>query len=128
MREQERKERIMTKEQLETANKLSQEIEKMAITVGNLELTIEMQEDDSFITGKSPVVLKPFLRLFNGKEKADSKQEAKVILFKGLESHPWGIELPVDIELIKILHTYFSGRLKEMEAEFAALGNGMEQR
>ena len=110
----------MTKEQLEKANKLSEEIQKMSILVGNLGLTIEMQEEN-YCFGKPARVLKTFLRLFNGPKKKGGPDEAQIFLFRGLEGHP-ALDIPVDVKVIEFLHAHFADRLREMEAEFAAIG------
>ena len=110
----------MTREQLDKANKLSKEIQEMAILVGNLSLTIEMQEEN-YCFGNPARILKSFLRLFNGPKKKGGPEEAQILLFRGLEGHH-PLDIPVDVKVVKLLHTHFAERLKEMEAEFAAIG------
>lgn len=110
----------MTSEQLDKANKLSREIQELSRLVGNLSLTIEMQEEN-YCFGKPARILKSFLRFLNGQKKKEGPEEAQILLFRGLEGHP-ALDIPVDVKVLEILHAHFSERLKEMEAEFADLG------
>lgn len=111
----------MTREQLDRANKLSREIQEMTNLVGTLGLTIEMQQD-GYRMGKPPMILKSMLRFCNGRKKDGAPEEARIILFRGLECEKgYGFDIPVDVKVIELLRAHFAERLKEMEAEFANL-------
>ena len=125
----------MTLEQLDKANKLSDEIKEMSLLVGILNLTLDLGSEESNIgrqiAGKPPIVLKPRLRLFNGKSPFDwlkrrdsDSEKARIILFNGLDNgyETDAIEIPVSVKVIEMLHAHFSEELKKMEAEFAELG------
>lgn len=111
----------MTREQLDKANKLSEEIQEMTNLVGTLGLTIEMQQD-GYRMGKPPTILKSMLRFCNGQKKNGAPKEARIILFRGLNEIEYGLDIPVDVKVIELLHAHFAERLHEMEAEFAAIG------
>lgn len=113
----------MTREQLEKANNLSKDIEEIDCLVRTLDLTLETYESEQIFR---PRVFAPFLRLLNCRKKSDSPKEANIILFQDKKGHDllYPIQIPVDTKVIELLRDYFSERLKGMEAEFEAIGQG----
>ena len=104
----------MTKEQLERANFLSKEIREFESIVFMLKRTINNEE-------KGVVAcVRKLIRFCNGNKRNGRPPEARVILFDGTSNY--GDDLPVDLELLKCLHGFFSARLENMRTEFEQIG------
>lgn len=98
----------MTTEQLKKANEVQEEINRIEETFKMLDSTIKWEE-----SRESPV--KSFLRLINTSLKFGEEPQAHVLLFRGIGAH--GSDIPVDLDFVKYLHSYFQYRLDEKRKE-----------
>lgn len=92
----------MTVEQLNKANKIQKEIEQLCEVFSMLDSTIALEESQH-----NPV--KKFIRFLNCSLKHGEERQAHVILFDTKEFH--GQDIPVDLDLLKCLRSYFKDRL-----------------
>jgi hypothetical protein len=98
----------MTTEQLKKANEVQKEIDKIEETFKMLDSTIKWEEGMS-----SPV--KSFIRLINTSLKFGEEPQAHVLLFRGAGAY--GSDIPVDLDFLKCLRSYFQDRLDEKKKE-----------
>lgn len=98
----------MTTEQLKKANEIQEEIEKLNKVFSMLDSTITYEEDRN-----TPI--KTFIRMINGRMKMREEDKAHVILFRG--STYSGEDIPVDLDFLKCLRSYFQDRLDEKKKE-----------
>jgi hypothetical protein len=98
----------MTAEQLKKANEIQKEIDKIEETFKMLDSTIKWEEGMS-----SPV--KSFIRLINASLKFGEEPQAHVLLFRGTGAY--GSDIPVDLDFVKYLRSYFQDRLDEKKKE-----------
>lgn len=98
----------MTSEQLKKANEIQEEIDKLNKIFSMLDSTITYEEDRG-----TPI--KSFIRFLNGKLKNWEEPKAHVILFR--DNRISGEDIPVDLEFIKCLRSYFQDRLNEKKRE-----------
>lgn len=92
----------MTVEQLHKANEIQKEIDELYGVFSMLDLTITFEESQN-----NPV--KRFMRFINCARKHGEKEQAHVILFKENQIH--GRDIPVDLDFLKYLRSYFKDRL-----------------
>lgn len=98
----------MTTEQLNKANEIQKEIETLNKIFSMLDSTITYEEDR-----ETPI--KSFIRMINGRLKMSEEDKAHVILFRGNAYH--GEDIPVDLDFLKCLRSYFQDRLDEKKKE-----------
>lgn len=98
----------MTIDQLNKANGLQKEIEQLNEVFSTLDSTITYEEDRN-----TPI--KSFIRLINGKLKHDEPSKAHVILFR--DNRISGYDIPVDLDFLKCLRSYFKERLNDKKKE-----------
>lgn len=94
----------MTVEQLNKANEIQKEIDRLYDVFNMLDSTITLEESNN-----SPV--KRFVRFLNCSRKNGEKEQAHVILFK--ENQICGRDIPVDLDFLKYLRSYFKGCLDD---------------
>lgn len=98
----------MTVEQLNKANELQKEIEQLNRVFSMLDSTIVFEEDR-----ETPI--KSFIRFINGKLKLGEECKAHVILFR--DNRISGEDIPVDLDFLKCLRSYFAERLNDKKKE-----------
>jgi hypothetical protein len=98
----------MTTEQLKKANEIQKEIDRIDETFKMLDSTIKWEEGRG-----SPA--KSFLRLINASLKFGEETQAHVLLFRGASAY--GEDIPVDLDFLKCLRSYFQDRLNEKKKE-----------
>ena len=98
----------VTTEQLKKANEIQEEINKIEETFKMLDSTIKWEEGR-----ESPV--KSFIRLVNASLKFREETQAHVLLFRGVGAH--GSDIPVALDFLKYLRSYFQDRLNEKKEE-----------
>ena len=98
----------MTVEQLNKANEIQKEIEQLNKIFSMLDSTITYEEDR-----ETPI--KSFIRMINGRLKMSEEDKAHVILFRGNTYS--GEDIPVDLDFLKCLRSYFKDRLDEKKKE-----------
>lgn len=98
----------MTVEQLNKANEIQKEIDSLYDVFSMLDSTITFEESKD-----SPV--KRFMRFLNCSRKYGEKEQAHVILFK--ENQICGRNIPVDLDFLKYLRSYFKDRLDKKKKE-----------
>ena len=94
----------MTVEQLNKANEIQKEIEELYGVLSMLDSTITFEESQN-----NPV--KRFMRCINCSLKHGEKEQAHVILFKENQIH--GRDIPVDLDFLKHLRSYFKDRFDD---------------
>jgi hypothetical protein len=94
----------MTVEQLNKANEIQKEIDGLYDVFNMLDSTITFEESKN-----SPV--KRFVRFLNCSRKHGEKEQAHIILFKENQIH--GRDIPVDLDFLKHLRSYFKDRLDD---------------
>lgn len=98
----------MTVEQLNRANEIQKEIDQLNEVFSTLDATITYEEDLN-----TPI--KSFIRLINGKLKQGEPSKAHVILFR--DNKLVGQDIPVDLDFLKCLRSYFQDRLDKKKKE-----------
>lgn len=98
----------MTIEQLNRANELQKEINQLNEVFITLDSTIKYEED-----WNTPI--KSFVRLINGKLKQGEPSRGHVILFR--DNKLVGQDIPVDLDFLKCLRSYFQDKLDEKKKE-----------
>lgn len=113
----------MTQRELERAKELDQEIKNLGQVVYVLERTIEREKIKEWeITKRQGGTFNRKLRFLNYKRRADEQEKAGIILFYGVSVH--GEDIPVDLEVIQNMLSFFQNRLEQREEEFRILGSG----
>ena len=111
----------MTREELNRANDLFDEISKLKTTIRVLDHTIEFEKNGGREKAKRSMdKFLSFLRFNNFKDGINEPEKAHIILFHGVSIH--GNELPVDLEMIEEIYRLIQKRLDEKEREFASIG------
>lgn len=98
----------MTVEQLNKANEIQKEIDQLNEVFSTLDSTITYEEDRN-----TPI--KSFIRLINGKLKQGEPSKSHVILFR--DNRISGYDIPVDLDFLKCLRSYFQDRLDKKKKE-----------
>lgn len=98
----------MTIDQLNKANELTKEIDQLNEVCVTLNNTIKYEED-----WNTPI--KNFIRLVNCKMKLGEGCQAHVILFR--DNKLCGQDIPVDLDFLKCLRSYFQDKLDEKKKE-----------
>lgn len=98
----------MTIEQLNRANELTEEIDRLNEVFITLDSTIKYEED-----WNTP--MKSFIRLINGKLRHGEPSRGHVILFR--DNKLCGQDIPVDLDFLKCLRSYFRDRLNDKKKE-----------
>ena len=92
----------MTVEQLNKANEVQKEIDQLYKVWSMLDLTIEKEKPEY-----NPV--QRFIRFLNCSLKHGEERQAHVILFE--DGKLCGQDIPVDLDFLKCLRSYFKDRL-----------------
>ena len=92
----------MTVEQINKANELQKEIEQINGVFSMLDSTITFEESKN-------TPMKKFLRFLNCSLKHGEEQQAHTILF--IDNERYGRDIPVDLDFLKCLRSYFKDRL-----------------
>lgn len=98
----------MTVEQLNKANELQKEIERLNEVYAMLDSTIVFEEDQG-------MPIRSFIRFINGKLKHNEEDKAHVILFR--DNRISGCDIPVDLDFLKWLRKYFQDCLNKKRKE-----------
>ena len=98
----------MTVDQLDKANEIQKEIEQLSKVYLMLDLTIDKEEE-----AYNPI--RRFIRFLNCRLKSYEERQAHVILFEDGTLN--GQDIPVDIDFLKYLRSYFKDRLDNKTKE-----------
>lgn len=98
----------MTVDQLNKANEIQKEINQLYQVYSMLDLTIEKEEE-----AYNPI--RRFIRFLNCRLKHDEERQAHVILFEN--ERFGGQDIPVDLDFLKYLRSYFKDRLDDKTKE-----------
>lgn len=102
----------MTVEQLDKANKLQKEIEQINDVFDMLDSTIQYAESRS-------TPMKKILRFLNCSLKHGENKKAHTILF--IDDQMYGRDIPVDLDFLKYLRSYFKDRLDDKTNELGEI-------
>lgn len=102
----------MTVDQLNKANEIQKEIEQLSKVYLMLDLTID-KEAETF----NPI--RRFIRFLNCSLKRGEERQAHVILFEDVRLN--GQDIPVDLDFIKYLRSYFKDRLDDKTKELGEI-------
>jgi hypothetical protein len=98
----------MTVEQLNKANEIQKEIERLNEVFSMLDSTIKFEE-------KQDAPVAKFVRFINTSLKFGEEPKAHVILFKDGQTR--GRDIPVDLDFLKCLRSYFHDCLDTKKKE-----------
>ena len=102
----------MTIDQLNKANEIQKEIEQLCQVYSMLDFTID-KEEEAF----NPI--RRFIRFLNCRLKRGEEIQAHVILFEdGILN---GQDIPVDLDFLKYLRSYFKDRLDDKTKELGEI-------
>ena len=102
----------MTVDQLNKANEIQKEIEQLSKVYLMLDLTIDKEEE-----AYNPI--RKFIRFLNCSLKRGEERQAHVILFE--DGRLNGQDIPVDLDFIKYLRSYFKDRLDDKTKELGEI-------
>lgn len=102
----------MTVEQLNKANEIQKEIDQLYKVYSMLDFTIEKEEE-----AYNPI--QRFIRFLNCSLKLGEERQAHVILFE--DGKLSGQDIPVDLDFLKYLRSYFKDRLDDKTKELGEI-------
>lgn len=102
----------MTVDQLNKANEIQKEIEQLYQVYSMLDFTIEKEEETY-----NPI--RRFIRFLNCRLKRGEEIKAHVILFE--DGKLSGQDIPVDLDFLKYLRSYFKDRLDNKTKELGEI-------
>ena len=102
----------MTVDQLNKANEIQKEIEQLSQVYLMLDLTIEKEEE-----AYNPI--RRFIRFLNCSLKRGEERQAHAILFE--DGILIGQDIPVDLDFLKYLRSYFKDRLDDKTEELGEI-------
>lgn len=102
----------MTVEQLNKANEIQKEIDQLSRVYFMLDFTIEEEE-------KAYNPIQKFIRFLNCSLRRGEERQAHVILFEGSKIN--GQDIPVDLDFLKYLRSYFKDRLDNKTKELGEI-------
>lgn len=109
----------MTRDDLERANELLEEISRLKRTIEHLDSSIKRYDSNPKTRGKNRKLR--FVNFFRSfKAEQEGQKSAAVFLFE--EGYIGGIEISADCDLIVIINEYIKKKLSEKEAEFRSIG------
>lgn len=115
----------MTYEQLQKANELQNEIDKLRYVADRLECSIRNYESNLEKRQRKPILR--FLNLFKSRQaEREGKKEAAVFIFA--EDSNYGTDIPADCDLIIVINEYIQKKLSEKRSEFQNIGKDAEIR